>query len=230
MCEPATTSLIQEVIEQKIGNDELFTAFDISLAVKELAISKSEPVERHRHMKRTIHETLEPYTRQGVYNIELWDVGAQTQANLYYPKGADPNTYVPVSRRDSKPDSTSTAAATAPISVADPADTDDGDGVDSGGRKADKRGSLTIPCFLLRQAGLKVKDVAYATSRKDGKGDDTVVLGKRVAAGCAPLTSYTVDKNGNVRVCNATLKTAGFADTATYDFERVDDQVIIRSH
>lgn len=231
MCEPATANLIQEIIDRKINNNELFTAFDVSLAVKELASAKGEPVERHRHMKGTIHQTIEPFVQQGIYNSELWDVGAQTRAFLYYPNGADPNTYVPVARRNAKPapQQSGSLLPTTPGTLAtDDGDFDDGDGIDSG-RKADKRGTLTVPNFLLRQAKIEHKDVAYATVRKDSQGRDTVVLSKRVPAGCAPLTTYTVDKGGNVRVCKATLETAGIADGA-FDFEHIDDQVIIRSH
>jgi hypothetical protein len=237
MCDSATLGLIQEVVDQKVNRNEMFTAFDVSLAVKELAQQRGIASERHRHMKNAIHQELEQYTQSGVYSRQLHNVGAATPAFLYYPAGADPSQYVP--RQASAPQA-SAPQASAPPSVAAAVasqstmglsslngDANDGDQSDKG-RKPDARGTLTVPNFLLRAAGFAPKDVAYVMHRDDN-GTPVLVLSKRPLA--SPLTTYTVDYASNVRITATTLSSAGIGGTnETYDFCGTGDEVVVRKH
>lgn len=239
MCNQASLDLIDEVVDQKVNQNEMFTAFDVSLAVKELAQQRGVTPERHRHMKGAIHQAMDQYTSSGLYARQLHDVGAPTQAFLYLPAGADPNNYVPQQRKDAPQPATTPAPAPTATSAPAPAtttppvglsaiDTDDGDQTDTVGRKPDQRGTLTVPNYLLRAAGFQPKDVAYVTSRDDG-GEQVLVLTKRATT--SPITTYTVDYATNVRVTNTVLGSAGIGGTnVTYDFDGAGDEVVVRKH
>jgi hypothetical protein len=239
MCNAATLDLIERVVDEKIQRDEMFTAFDVSLAVKDLARSEGVQEERHRHMKGAIHQEMDQYTATGHYQRTLQDVGAGTPAWLYFPATADPSQYVPQQRRDvpQQPATTPTTPTVAPsaqpvaagFAAVDPTDTDDGDQVDSVGRKPDARGTLTVPNALLRAAGFNHHDTAYVTSRTDDQGRPQLVITKRATS--QPITTYTVDHAENVRVTKKALQDAGFGGTdITYDFDGTNDEVVVSAH
>lgn len=234
MCSTATSDLIREVLTEKVNRDEAFTAFDISCDVKELAKQRNLPSERHRDMRGEIHNQVEQYVQQGVYDRVLRDVGAPSQAFVYYPtNGYDPSSYTPRQRSDGKPAPsvisyapTAVAVAPAATAVADD-DEDDGDGLVRG-RTGDARGTVAVPSHIMRAAGFKFKDVAYVSATTQN-GDPALVLAKQLVAGHSKLTCYTVDHGDNVRITEATLKTAGL-DAGSYDFEREGDKVYVKNH
>lgn len=247
MCTVEAESIITDVVTELVNDDALFTAFDVTKKVQALLNEKKLPNERHRDLKRRIHEEVAPYVSQGLYDQQLTDVGAPTKAFLYLPSGADPNAYTPQPRTDGQeqqsPPTPQPAASPAPQPVAASAantttpqsgpsislvDADDGDEVDKAGRETDKRGSLTIPCFLLKAAGFATGDIAYVTTLQWG---ESFAVSKRPVAGKAPLgTTYTVNSNVNVRVTASSLTACGLSPQSTFDFERQDDQVIVTRH
>lgn len=243
MCSSATLELIREVVDDKINKDEAFTAFDISCDVKQLAQQRDLPSERHQDMKDEIHNSISQFVSQGLYCRQLCDVGAPTKAFVYYPaNGYDPANYTPRPRNDGKkvkasaqlttptvtaPAATVTAPAPATTAATVPwwlADTDDED--DDGDEKAvdrtpDARGTLCIPNHITRAAGLKAKDLAYAS-----KAPAQLVLSKTVAPGLTKLTSYTVDLYENIRITQSTLQACGLAGPK-YDFVREGDKIYV---
>ena len=256
MCEPATQNLIEEVVTEKVDADELFTAFDISLAVQDRAKATGVPTERHRHMKNSIHTELQQYLDTQVYSRSLQDVGAPTQAFVYYPTGSDPSAYVPRSRSDSSPQPSqrkqlgdtgsrptsvpSAAPAVSPAGVAlaqhlgasSSSDSDDdGDQRDTSGRSPDGRGTLAVPVNVLAAAGFKPYDVAYATA-VDYQGKPAISLTKQAVPGKDNLTAYTVDSYGNVRVTDSILQKSGVKQdgSTTYDFESDADAAYVVAH
>ena len=154
MCNATSSDLISQVVQQRVNGDEMFTAFEISLAVQDLAKSSGKEVERHRHMKDEIHSQLQTYVDSGLYKKEMWDVGAPAKAFLYYPVTKDPSGYVPLQRRGAQVKVASVSPIGLPAAVAgsDPAVAaainDDGL-ID---RRTDARGSLVVPASLLRVA------------------------------------------------------------------------------
>jgi hypothetical protein len=102
MCNPTSADLIYQIVQQRVQGDEMFTAFEISLAVQESAREQHQPVERHREMRGTIHQTLQTFVDSGVYQKELRDVGARDRAYVYFPTGSDVSNYMPLTRHDKK--------------------------------------------------------------------------------------------------------------------------------
>lgn len=240
MCDPQTLSLIEEVVDRKVNNQEMFTAFDVSLEVQEKAKGQGLPFTKHSHMKGDTHRCIDTHVNSGAYQRTLKDVGAPVDAFLYYPAGADPDTYVPRPRKDAVKTAPAAVAATSPgaidtsqfgtsdnnddSDVSSAVDTDDDEEGDqtASGRTPDARGSLTVPSYLLRAAGFAEKEVAYVT-----KQGDTLVLSKQTPPGSVPLTTYTVDYHNNVRITDKTLANI---PGSSYDFDGTSDQVVVSGH
>jgi hypothetical protein len=242
MCEPQTLDTIREVVTEYVDSDRMFTVFDISLEVKQRARAKGDVVERHRHMKNTIHMEVDQYLQNSLYERQLLDVGAPSKAFVYYPEGKDPATYEPKKRLDAPqataqaPGAVSPAPPVAPPlpqsaptgtqTLDDDEDEDEGDAKDSG-HKADGRGTLAVPCYLVRAAKFNPQEKAYIYA-EDRNGDKVVVVSKQ-KPGVSPVTAYTVDKYHNVRITKGQL-VAGGVGASTYDFELDGDDVIVKAH
>jgi hypothetical protein len=233
MCNSQSADLIRQVVTEKVNSNVMFTAWDITLEVTNLARQQGIPTERHRDLKGTTHDEVDQYISQGLYQRTLRDVGAPTSAFVYHPAGTDASTYVPQQRNDGKPKAAPpvpVAAATVP-SISSVPSNPDSDQVDSG-RKTDARGTVSIPAYLTRQAGFNVRDVAYVCQQKDN-GINILVIGKQPAAGCPVLAKYTVDENHNIRITHAQLTSGGLTHPAgadTYDFEISGDTITVRKH
>lgn len=234
MCDLSTLNLIVEVIEQKIINQEMFTAFDVSTEVQKKAKNQSIPIERHRNMKNDIHQEMQQYLHAGMYKSQLHDVGAQMQAILYFPDNSDPNNYIPQKRKDNslgvvikgntKPIIPACAVVDGKLKLVDTTSQDISDS-QKAGRSPDQRGTLTVPNNLLQNAGLKPRMTAFVFLRPQ---DDLLFVTKNVHDRKYEAV-YTVDYAGNVRITKSILKLIG-DDNSTYDFERNADEVIVKVH
>lgn len=238
MCSTATASLIQEVAQEFVQQDRAFTAFEVSLEVQKRQKANGEAVERHRNIKNDIHRTLQGYVDSGVYLKSLQDVGAPTQAFLYYPPTYDPTQYQALSRNDSSApvaavvgSALSLPPVTSGIGLLSSADDDgdDGDLADKQGRTGDARGAVCIPTYILRAAQFSPGDVAFACA-DSRNGEAVLVLAKQLPAGLSKQTSYTVDPSNNIRVTTYTLNKAGLDGSNGYDFDVDGVNVVVKAH
>jgi bifunctional DNA-binding transcriptional regulator/antitoxin component of YhaV-PrlF toxin-antitoxin module len=151
-----------------------------------------------------------------VYRRELIDVGAPTKAFVYYPDGADPANYTPLSRGGKSVSVIPQVALPAPA-------VDDDDDAEGDGRRVDARGSLTVPSHLIIARGLNSGDRVFVQPDNGGlritqKDDGNAT------------TSYVVDKNHNVRITQSHLTASGFAVTDTFDFNDSGDDILVAKH
>jgi len=83
--------MIEDKIEEKMMACEMFTAFDITLAVQRAGIKK-----RHRKIRKEIKQVAgDLMWRYGYQNTLITLKGIGKKANLYHPPGADLDTYLP---------------------------------------------------------------------------------------------------------------------------------------
>jgi hypothetical protein len=242
MCDTATLSTIEEVVRSKVQNNELFTAFDVTLAVQTALKGNGTfdaNVHRHRHLKEDVHNVVETYVSGGQYQRNLQSVGAPTPAFVYYPTGGDPSKYVPLARNDGPavtpandpytitvPKTSASATAVAsPATTYNPTANNVGDGLDNVGRSPDARGTLTVPSYLLRAAGFGFNDQAYVYA--DG---NRLVVSKQQPPSPTTSTAYTVDHSCNVRITKAVLEYAGLSQVASFDFDGDTNGVYVREH
>jgi|APSaa5957512576_1039674.scaffolds.fasta_scaffold26493_1 hypothetical protein len=244
MCTPEAEVLIQEVVTTKVDSDEMFTAFDVSKVVQSRQEEDGSEIERHRHLKNTIHQEMQQYLDSGLYQKSLHHVGAQTPAFLYHPVGSDPENYVPQHRAAPQPHHVPTPSrplpapqphypqsTPAPAPAPAPPLPHFGGQVASGqdGTRGDARGTLAVPCGTIRSVGLQNGETVYVSEGVQN-GEDVLVLDKNYPNNGNVLASYTVDRYGNVRITHSTLSTLtdNGPQIDTFDFE-VDGNTIVVS-
>lgn len=249
MCDAATQGVISSVVSSKVAAGEMFTAYDVSLAVQE-SLKQSRAfnpsTHRHRHIKSDVHAAVEAACQGGQYDRNLQNVGAPTPAWVYYPIGGDPASYVPIPRNDGPAPAPVVAAdpytiqipAPTPAQVAnlpapDPADSNDGDGVDFS-RSPDSRGTLTVPAYLLRQAGFTPNAQAYVYIGQDN-GKPILEIQNSARSGLDHVAVYTVDYCCNVRVTDSVLENLAEMNASNqrvtpslFDFEGDSAQIVVR--
>jgi len=238
MCSTAVSGLIFDIVTERVNGGEMFTAYDITLAVQDRLKKDNafDPTQhRHRHLRNDVHREISTYLTSNVYNRTLQDVGAPTPAFVYHPPGSDPSTYTPRLQHDTpQPATPSQVAYTPPTSpVASQFNSlstdDEGDAQDTTGRTPDARGTLTVPVPVLAAAGINPLETVYA-SPTQYNSKDAVALSKQPFVGATgpvdPATTYTVDSHGNVRITQHTLQKCNInGGGKTYDF-RADGSVV----
>jgi hypothetical protein len=225
MCTQATVNLISEVVQEKVQNNELFTAFDISLEVKKRATAAGETPERHREMKSEIHQQISAFLNMNIYERTLKDVGAPESAYVYFPVGGNADNYVPVTRSQSaapSPAATSASATGGRLSSSRPS-YNRGDTA----RLPDSRGVICVPNHLIKKIGLNAGETAYVYQ----KDADTLAVTRDASLlpGIDVLSSYTVDSSYNVRITSVTLGKGGLTGSL-FDFDLDGTEVLIRVH
>lgn len=219
MCDSATQSVIEDVVTQKVTNSEMFTAFDVTVAVQnrlKTAGSFDPAQHRHRNLRNDVHSAVDRITTslaqvgQNAYDRQLQDVGAPEQAYVYYRVGSDPANYVPMTRNDkpaiaNDPFTIQITNAPAPVPVVgqvDPTNLANAASdslalaqmqqtpVDNKTGNADARGTVCVSRILIENAGMKPGDTAVCYIGKDDLNRDAVVLVSRQNA--APYIANSV--------------------------------------
>ena len=86
--------IIKDVIQEKVSNNEAFTAFDITQKAKKRGMDQ-----RHSEVKDLIHEIM--YSNYYTYQrIPITIPGVHSKPILYYPVDYDIDDYVPMDRID----------------------------------------------------------------------------------------------------------------------------------
>jgi hypothetical protein len=236
MCNPnyCYDSIIQQlittIVDQKIVNGELFTAYDISKCVQDEEKAQGLPFTRHLEIKHDVHNTIDPHLLDngGTYARTLIPV-ATPRPWLYHPQGADPMTYIPFGQTQPIGQNPQGVAPTPapqllPSGIMQPAPADDGDDDGFDNRSPDARGTLCVPSQLLHEAGMlpgnKVVVVAETC------GDQAVLIVRKQTGSDTGLTEYTVDSYGNVRMTAFTL-TQGKLPGPLYSFEGKTAEVYV---
>jgi len=228
MCDSSTQSAIDSIVANKISGNQMFTAFDVSLEVqKELKSNGSfDPdLHRHRYIKNDVHAAIDRLS-SGVYSRQLRDVGAPTDAFVYYPNGTDPANYVPMTRNDAPAAAADPYTISIPATATAPTVPTSTDG-SSDGRTPDARGTVCVPNYLLRNAGFNPGDKAYICLGKDDLGNDAIVVTKQILPSGA-ATCYTVDSYCNVRITKSVLDMCGFS-SQKYAFDGNSSQVFVKT-
>jgi len=112
MCDQDNRDLVDQVVEEKIAQREIFTAFDVTRAAKDLGAD-----ERHGGMKQAIHDAFSYMQTQGYDRVQVDLNAAKGRPFVYHPKGADLTQYIADNTVGApvKPKTQSTATATATV-------------------------------------------------------------------------------------------------------------------
>ena len=217
---------ITEVVTDWVGEGKMFTAFEVSLAVKERGVR-----ERHRNMRDKVHEIIFRIGGPQAYTRTLMDVGAPEQAWVYHPHDRNPYTYRPLNRDgyDSPP---ADDPVLVPSGIRNPIKLVWGSPahatVPPGAYGTDQRGRLCIPVGLLGQIGA---GPGQRVNVLCDPANEQVLISKVTNGGAAPGspdTSYTVEPDGNVRITQGTLEKAALDGMQCYRVEGTDAAITVR--
>jgi hypothetical protein len=221
----ATQSRIDDIVSQWVGEGKMFTAFEVSLAVKDQGIR-----ERHRNMRDYIHESIfRAGVARGDYTRTLMDVGAPQQAWVYHPVGANPYEYEPLDRTGF--DRPRVQKADRPRGVRNPSLLKTGalapSAIPQGAYGTDQRGRLCIPVNLLSKLGAgpgqRVKVLC------DPANEQVLISPSASADAGNPDTTYTIEPDGNVRITQGTLEKAGLDGLQCYRVDGTDSVITVRT-
>jgi hypothetical protein len=201
MCDQQTRDTLEQIVNDKVNNREMFTALDITRAAQGQGIQA-----RHRDLKNDIHGILRNVVGN-VYSRTLIQIAGVTEKPmLYYPAGTDPDTYVSPAAQGQ----TATATATATPSTAhlQTAPTFPKAKV-PGASNRDRRGRIWIPSRFLSGIGAATGDeVAVAITQgslKVAKSADPTLVNY----------FYTVDRHGNIAISATAFQKAGIDNSTS---------------
>jgi hypothetical protein len=201
MCTVANQQIMEQVIREKVGRGEMFTAFEVSLEARGRGGD-----ERHRHMKHVVHQAFTSGLMGTDYTRSLVSIPGGGSAWLFHRVWDDPGAFLPLARSHSQGNGHSRNG-------------DDG-------YRVDRRARICIPAGLLRRVGLQPGDEALvvASPRTTGlKLTRSLSPARRAKV----LARYRVDRYGNVRIAQRTLTRAQLGGRR-YDLAGNKNRVTIR--
>lgn len=222
-----TQTCIDTVISQKVQAEELFTAFDISNAVKVMLRNLGTfngSIHRHKVMRDDVNLALN-YV-MGDFNSfnyirTLCDVSSTEKAFVYHPANVSASTYVGVGVINPVPVShnvnpTAVNAQVATTSIVNNSTSDV--------KMPDARGTLCVPSQLLKDAGFSTYGAAYVY-----KQVDCLLISPNVLPAVSNYDAYyTVDHSSNVRITKYTLEKCGLTSTKGFICELCSNGVILK--
>lgn len=224
-------SEIEDVVTEFVNGDTMFTAWDVTVAVRK----RSKDRVQHFEVKKEVHRMFDQGGMPS-YNRQLANLpGINPQPWLYYPPSADPNTYTgkPAAPAAAAP---SVVALPSPSSSMSTVDDDDAVDVAADGSvvyKFDTTDRLCVPNKLVRELGLKEGDEVDVVSA-NGVGEVCVVRKGETFPGQPPhvsatLASLTVDRYDNVRIGRTTL-TKGNLNGVAFEIERDNTAIKVKKY
>lgn len=185
MCDSVTRQLIENAVNNKVQNSEMFTAFDITNEVRKQSKDNINHYEVRKEVKKIFQSGgMNNYT-QTIGNLP----GVNPQPWVYHPFTSDASLYQP------------NIAPTPPAATS----SSDDDEEDEDEYSVDARKTLCIPAKYLREAGFASGDEAFVIA-----GSNNIFVTKN-HNNHTQLSSYKVDMYGNVRVTQSILRKGGIA-------------------
>jgi hypothetical protein len=211
MCDFATQQLVQQTVSDRVQKNEMFTAFDVTVAVRKQISARVY----HNDVKKEVHKLYDSgvmgpdYTRSMAVNLNV-----NPQPFLYHPMSADPTEY-----GQQNPPQVNTNVTSSDNNNDEEEDEDD---LVEKTYKVDARQTLCIPALFLRQVGFKDGDTAYISV--DGMSNSLLITKKTTPN---LLSTYTVDYHGNVRITQFILQRGGIGGKK-FNIDGDTNKVIIK--
>jgi hypothetical protein len=229
MCDFATLQVIEQVTQDKTQNGQLFTAHDITRAVR-AQVGRGTNVP-HREVRQEVHNLFANGQFGADYTRSLANLpGINPQPWVYHRNTDDPSTYVSAL---AGPNALPVAADPASLIGVMQGANDNDDAVNklpNGSFQVDGRDTLCLPANLCRDAGLQPRTEAFVAH---DFVNGVVVVSKDEEPSFTPLSKYTVDSYANVRITQHTLQKAGLGGKV-FDIDLVnsgsDNFVRVKKH
>jgi hypothetical protein len=221
MVDGMTQNCVDVAIQVKVKAGELFTAFDISNAVKQVLRNSGEfvpSVHRHSLMRDYVNLSLNDILGNfNIYNYTrtLCKVSSTESAYVYHMQNDDPSSYVGIGISNPVPQVKTSQAPS--VNVVQQSAV-----VNSDAKMPDARGTICVPSSYLVDAGFSKYDSAYIYKHNDG------LLVTKTQAAVSPDAIYTVDSHSNVRITKYTLDKFGMNSSNGYVFKSESNGVLVK--
>lgn len=193
MCDIATRQLVENSVQDFVGQRKAFTAYDVTKDVRTKGVR-----ERHNELKKEVHQIFNDGQMSDYTRALVQLPSAPGPAFLYHPPELDPNLYA---SGTATPTTVAPSPGASPVvAPAAPATTSAGQSIQTQGN-----GFVRIPVSLVKAIGLNGGDDAVVY--EDG-GEVCVCSPANTPAG-ANAKVQKVDPRGNVRLYSGTLSSAG---------------------
>jgi hypothetical protein len=187
---------IREVVEGKVSNRELFTAFEITKLIRANGMS-----EYHSTVRGIVHDGFNLNDWMPGYDCVAFRLGNNGEARVYFPQGENPMPYVDAVRQAiADEEQTATSSPTDPLTPSK---------VDNVFTPA-KDGRMRITKGILEAAGFDAFDEIYAYS----DGDDIILTDKMWTVPADKRHSYSIDAYTNVKISPSVF---GFSKNNSYE-------------
>lgn len=223
---------VQQVVTEKTQRGEMFTAFDVTKAVREMVNASDRAAGNprqnipHNEVKQEVHYLFSngqmgPDYVRNLGNLPL--APGIDQPYIYHRNTDDHTAYGSGIPQLAVTPAQAISGGTAP----DPDGGDDGVNKTADGTyKVDARETLCVPKSLLSGCGLNSGDEAYV-SADPLAGCIVVSKSPPDATVLTQLSTYTVDKYGNVRITQFALQKGGVGGKE-FDIEGDGTKVYVR--
>ncbi|MDP6354655.1 MAG: hypothetical protein QF473_06130 [Planctomycetota bacterium] len=220
----STKRQIDGVVKNWLAENRMFTAFEISLAVKEQGVR-----ERHRNMKEYVHEAI---AREGgaTYTRTLKDVGAPVQAWVYHTLRASPDNYRPLNRTGQDQPAAQPADDGLPLRNPVPLNANTGPpaSASDGAYGTDAEGRLKVSAELLR--GIRAMPGSEVHLSCSALNQTIVITPPNQFLGESPDEKVTVSDDGEVLLSPETLKKAELDGMQCYLVEGSGNRISITEY
>jgi hypothetical protein len=209
--------LVAQVVEENVDNEVLFTAWDVTLAANAKAKKQGIDGERHKNIKRKVHEIMNDYVFDGTYLRTYGDAGENrdVQAFIYHPVGTDIEDYLSSKRTVAV--NVKTPVTKAPIAKKAK------DLAIAGRAVPDNRGRICVPAKVVREAGYMNGDTVSVLF-----GPKAIAIIGEFVPNYTGGATYIVDRDDNIRISSAIWSSAFKDAHANSVFEFTVDGETIR--
>lgn len=212
MCDSTILGHINDVVEEFISEQKMFTAYDVTLKVREI-VGKGVSV-RHNEIKNDIHGVMSTHLG-GDWNRELVQVvSGKEPAFVYHYFMDDPHQY-PSQKNPSSSSSNSSSSL-------NDDDDDDSDNSLCVGREQKDRSRLLIPASFMKYLGVKGGDIVRVY-----KEIDFIVVSQE-DQNLSELAALKVDKHGYLYLSERTLNKGNLGDAQNFDVSACNSRVEVK--
>lgn len=219
MCsaDPQQMDMLEKTVRQFLDEGRMFTAYDVTLETRD-----RESIQmRHKDVRGACHEISllsdacdfgynDPNSQTVEWDRSRVDMPLGKWAFVYHPSNLDPNDYRPQGKTQATATATATAQPTpsggSVASLTTPSDS--GGKNDDGSFSTDYRDRLFIPTSFLRDAGMKAGDECYVICDKNNSLIILAADGTNFNGADVKITTLRVERDGDLRLSSATLKSA----------------------
>lgn len=231
--DPEMIDAVTDVVSKMTDNDEMFTAFDVTHVVRNTVDDGA----LHYQIKQLVHDLHSNGKLPSDYVRDDVDIDVdkkQVNAFVYHPKWKDAKSYDPKRFQDttSSPFDASGKSILPPAVALIPAANSANFTLTAPKPKLqngrDKRGRICVPAGLIRKIKRYPGQTVYVSPRISGM---SVYANKPNGSKVHDVVTYTVDRSGNIRISQQTIRKTGmwpnlqvsFFVATTKDGEKVVD-------